>query len=491
MKIIQGHDLPCLQHMDGIHIIYFDGKFVKGYNEKRARFERFSQLERFEAVHTSASDVRAMRHTFYHCCIDDDVDATEFVVEKCEVHSVPVIITLGYGVKTVNPVFQSGFTNEDIDNDLQLVNETMMISALNRDKNLVIDDAIHLLGSERERGVRLFVSGDRSSVGKSTSCLSILSLLLNMGIKAEHLAYIKPVTQCEMEQPVTRFCKANGITTAPGPVTFYKGFTRAYLAGETSSSENLIEEAVESVNIIAKGKLFTLIDGVGYPAVGSICNLSNGHVAQALNVPVLLIGKSGVGDAVDSHNLNSTYFESFGVNIIGSIFNKLSLEGYYNVNSCKEAVSKYFYLYKKQQTPYGFVPKIDISDIDKAEEDHLQAIADKLSNTWKKYVNIRELLQDARISSFENKIYYNKIRNDRKQIQQQRQVMEMETDAVVLNKRKLPSQFTVSGIAKSISRGIHAGLEIDEGTHILHKRPKLLSRADIEQSASAQGAVGG
>jgi AAA domain len=55
-----------------------------------------------------------------------------------------------------------------------------------------------------------------------------------------------------------------------------------------------------------------IVDGVGYPSVGSICDLSNAHLAQALGAPVLLVGKSGVGDAVDSFNINTRFFESYG-----------------------------------------------------------------------------------------------------------------------------------------------------------------------------------
>ena len=47
------------------------------------------------------------------------------------------------------------------------------------------------------------------------------------------------------------------------------------------------------------------VSGVGYPAVGSICGISNADAAKALHASVLLVGKSGVGDAVDSFNLNS------------------------------------------------------------------------------------------------------------------------------------------------------------------------------------------
>lgn len=59
-----------------------------------------------------------------------------------------------------------------------------------------------------------------------------------------------------------------------------------------------------------------IVDGVGYPSVGSICELSNAHVAQSLGAPVLLVGKSGVGDAVDSFNINTRYFESYGTYVL-------------------------------------------------------------------------------------------------------------------------------------------------------------------------------
>lgn len=79
-----------------------------------------------------------------------------------------------------------------------------------------------------------------------------------------------------------------------------------------------------------------VIDGVGYPAVGSICGVSNAEVAATLDAPVLLVGKSGVGDAVDSFNLNSCFFEARGVRVLGGVFNRLSTQGFYSLEKCKE-----------------------------------------------------------------------------------------------------------------------------------------------------------
>jgi hypothetical protein len=73
----------------------------------------------------------------------------------------------------------------------------------------------------------LFISGDRSSVGKSTTCLAIIAALVKLGVDPNAIAYIKPVTQCESEQPITRYCNKVGIVNQGiGPIVFYKGFTR-------------------------------------------------------------------------------------------------------------------------------------------------------------------------------------------------------------------------------------------------------------------------
>lgn len=154
----------------------------------------------------------------------------------------------------------------------------------------------------------LFIAGDRSSVGKSTFALFLMASLVEMGFAPSALAYIKPVTQCEAEQPISVFCNRLGIACRGiGPVVFYSGFTRAFLDESTKTTVELLQDVRSAVAEISVGKTIVLVDGVGYPSVGSICGLSNADCAAVLGAPVLLVGKSGVGDAVDSFNLNSRY----------------------------------------------------------------------------------------------------------------------------------------------------------------------------------------
>ncbi|CAM9130807.1 unnamed protein product [Ectocarpus sp. 6 AP-2014] len=224
-------------------------------------------------------------------------------------------------------------------------------------------------GAERERGVPasgpgpavlVFVAGDRSQVGKSSTCLGLLGALLRReDLCSNDLAYIKPATQCEKPQLVTDWCEANGVACRGiGPVVFYKGFTRQFLKGGAGTSEELLQEIRDAVEEISSGKKVIVVDGVGYPAVGSICGVSNGDVAAALKAPVLLVGKSGVGDAVDSYNLNACFFEARGVRVLGGVFNRISTAGYYSLERCREAVTSYFAQANPNALPYGFVPEI-------------------------------------------------------------------------------------------------------------------------------------
>ena len=199
--------------------------------------------------------------------------------------------------------------------------------------------------------LRLFVSGSRSQVGKSSVCIGLLNSLLSLGYSPSEISYIKPATQCEEIQPVQIFCEEKGIDNVPvGPVVYFKGFTRSFLSGETETSDELLKSAAAAVdNLCSEGKQICVIDGVGYPSVGSITGTSNAAVAKACDASVILVGGKGVGDAVDTFNLNATFFESQGVNVIGGIFNRLPLTGYYSLENCKSAICSYFEQYKVKE----------------------------------------------------------------------------------------------------------------------------------------------
>lgn len=176
--------------------------------------------------------------------------------------------------------------------------------------------------------LRVLVAGDKSHCGKSTISLGLLASLLELGFKPSEVAYIKPATQCVAPTLTAKYCESMGIAYVHiGPVVFYRGFTRAFLDGEHGTSEDLVRQCVSAVERISQGKRVVVIDGVGYPSVGSIVGCSSADIALACHACVLLVGKQGVGDAIDSYNLCATYFERRGIPVIGAVFNKFVSTG--------------------------------------------------------------------------------------------------------------------------------------------------------------------
>lgn len=206
------------------------------------------------------------------------------------------------------------------------------------------------------------------------------------------------------------FCESKGIECVPiGPLVYYRGFTRAFLAGETAPTEKLLEACGAAVDRLARGKRVILMDGVGFPAVGSICGTDNAAVALACSYPlangtrkpvgVILVGGSGVGGAVDAFNLNATYFERAQIPVMGAIFNKLSTDSnsFYSLENCKEQVTKYFDQNEHQRLwnrrPFGFCPLYD--KLKGGENTQVLARAEEWIKIFAKHVDVAGVLQAA------------------------------------------------------------------------------------------------
>eukprot|EP00298_Acanthocystis_sp_HF-20_P002525 c12938_g1_i1.p1 GENE.c12938_g1_i1~~c12938_g1_i1.p1 ORF type:complete len:281 (+),score=121.16 c12938_g1_i1:33-845(+) len=263
--------------------------------------------------------------------------------------------------------------------------------------------------------IRIFIAGEKASAGKSSVCLGILGNLLKT-YSAQDICYVKPATQNISPTLTAKFCQSKGIKYRHvGPIVYYKGFTREFLEGKYSqTSEQMLGEVSKVVDEMSKGKSVVVIDGVGYPSVGSVCGVSNADIAKVLKAYVIIIGKSGVGDAIDSYNLCATYFQSNGVPVLGGIFNRLSLSGFYSLDNCKAAIENYFSKSKPNEKSYGFVPVVEsLAAEDKGEtcpvtlkppkgeilvnamNEKEEKLAQELVDVIGERVNISLLLQDA------------------------------------------------------------------------------------------------
>lgn len=185
----------------------------------------------------------------------------------------------------------------------------------------------------------IFVAATKQHVGKTTTCLALLSGLQK---RFDPVGFIKPVGQQHIEVDI-----GNGSIRVDkdvvlikehfrldhidykymSPVIIPNGYTKRYVDGEISTADQQrdVEEAAAAVS---SRSAVTLIEGTGHCAVGSIVGLNNAKVASLLGADMVLIANGGLGKAFDELELNRVLCEQNNVRIAGVIINKVFPEKY-------------------------------------------------------------------------------------------------------------------------------------------------------------------
>jgi hypothetical protein len=176
----------------------------------------------------------------------------------------------------------------------------------------------------------IFVAATGQNVGKTTTCLGLVSGLLK---RHKTVGYMKPVGQEHVETETgahvdkdvllfrSYFHLKDSYETM-SPVLFPRGFTRDYLDGKVSR-DALVEKILRSRDAITSRHPITVVEGTGHTGVGSIVNLNNAQVAAQLNIPLILIASGGLGSSFDELELNRTQCEKYNVRIAGIILNRV------------------------------------------------------------------------------------------------------------------------------------------------------------------------
>ena len=213
----------------------------------------------------------------------------------------------------------------------------------------------------------LYVSGDQSGIGKSSIILALLHLLsTRLHIPPARLAYIKPATQCQDITTTAKYCQHHAIEHVDlGPVIFYSGYTQQVIDNTADTVQQRHHSITAAVHRLAQGKRYVLVDGVGYPAVGSVCGVSNAAVARLLNAPVLLVSRPGIGNAIDATLYMHAFFLYHQAAVLGVLFNKLPMDGTtaadgalttHSYDNAKHYTTLFFSTYTPRLSVYGHVP---------------------------------------------------------------------------------------------------------------------------------------
>ncbi len=179
-----------------------------------------------------------------------------------------------------------------------------------------------------KRGI--FIGATGQNVGKTTICLGLISVFKK---KIPQLGFMKPVGQrfervengLQVDKDVTLFKEYFSLPQGyeeMSPVIFTSGLTREILDQKMEPSF-LKKKILSSYLKISESSEFTIVEGTGHVAVGSLAGISNAEVARLLGLEMILIVKGGIGSSFDELALNKALLDRIGVKLKGVILNQV------------------------------------------------------------------------------------------------------------------------------------------------------------------------
>ncbi|HYO44290.1 MAG TPA: AAA family ATPase [Candidatus Limnocylindrales bacterium] len=177
---------------------------------------------------------------------------------------------------------------------------------------------------------QLFLAATGQNRGKTTAALGLLDGFRRRGYRT---GFSKPVGQrtlfidgepCDEDADLMRrVFDLPDPFAAMSPVHIPRGFTKRYLAGDTTED---MESPIMAAQRHFAGHDIWLIEGTGHAGVGAVVGLSNARVASMLRAPTVIISEGGVGRPIDEIVLNASHFEAHGVPVVGAIVNKIRVD---------------------------------------------------------------------------------------------------------------------------------------------------------------------
>lgn len=181
----------------------------------------------------------------------------------------------------------------------------------------------------------VYLTGFRQHAGKTVTSLGILSQL-RKHLDAREIGYLKPVGQqlvhaaagVTVDKDVELIGEFAGLTDLPlaqlSPVRFSTNFTRSYLDSRhrVRLTRALSLEIQRSIAKLADRRII-IAEGSGHPGVGSVVGLSNATVGKLLDAQTIFVSGGGIGRALDTIDVDLTYFLYHGCQVSGLIINKV------------------------------------------------------------------------------------------------------------------------------------------------------------------------
>ena len=176
---------------------------------------------------------------------------------------------------------------------------------------------------------KIFIAATGQHCGKTTISVSLMHLARK---KYARVGFMKPIgPKCvtfngrTMDKDAALLAKIYGLeedAVHMSPVVLGKGSTKRFLDGHVPLDEPLQAIRRACAELERKNE-FLIIEGAGHGGVGSVIGLNNARVAKEVGAPVIMVTGGGIGNVIDSVELNLALFEREGAAVPMVLINKL------------------------------------------------------------------------------------------------------------------------------------------------------------------------
>ncbi|MDY0300935.1 MAG: AAA family ATPase [Trichlorobacter sp.] len=176
---------------------------------------------------------------------------------------------------------------------------------------------------------KIFIAATGQHCGKTTISLSLMHLARQ---KYKSVGFMKPIgPKCieyrgmVMDKDAAMMAGVYNLhedVPFMSPMTLTTGSTRRFLdgiAGPYPPRKLILDACAE----LEKRHDFLIIEGAGHGGVGSVVGTNNAQVAAMLEAPVLMITGGGIGNVIDSVELNLPLYERENAQVKVIMANKL------------------------------------------------------------------------------------------------------------------------------------------------------------------------
>ena len=179
---------------------------------------------------------------------------------------------------------------------------------------------------------KIFIAATGQHCGKTTISVSLMHLARK---KYTRVGFLKPIgPKCTefngitMDKDAALMAKIFGLEKDArfmSPVVLGKGSTKRFLDGEVPS-HHPVETIVRACAELEKKNDFLIIEGAGHGGVGSVIGLNNARMAKLLDAPVVMVTGGGIGNVIDSVQLNLALYRQEDAAVRLILVNKLLAE---------------------------------------------------------------------------------------------------------------------------------------------------------------------